>query len=103
MATVRGEFIILGGGASAYAANIIKDVVGTFTAESGDTVDIPNDKPDGTVYVRLTAIGGSSFVAWGANPTASGELPAHELRLVDGLPEAISVTGGWKLSFLDGD
>lgn len=98
---VRGEFIILGGGASSYAANIIKDVIGTFNANSGEQVDIPNDLPDGSVYVRLTAIGGAAFVAWGPNPTASGTLPDRELRLTEGLPEAIAVTGGWKLSFLD--
>lgn len=103
MATVRGEFIILGGGSTVYAANIIRDVVGTFSAESSDQVDIPNDLPDGQLYARLTAIGGNAYVAWGPNPTASGTNPDKELLLTEGLPEAIAVTGGWKLSFIDGE
>ena len=103
MATVRGEFITLGGGSSVYAANIVRDVVGTFNAGDGEQVDIPNDPPDGALYVRLVAIGGSAYVAWGPNPTASGDNPTRELLLTAGLPEAIAVTGGWKLSFADGE
>lgn len=100
---VRGEFILLGGGAGVYAGNLIRDVVGTFNAEDGEKIDIPNDHPDGTIYVRLTAIDTPSFVAWGPDPTATGELTSRELRLVPGLPEAIAVTGGWKLAFADGE
>lgn len=101
MATVRGEFITLGGGASSYASNIIKDVIGTFNADSGDTVDIPNDLPDGSFYVRLVAVGGAAYVAWGASPTASGSNPTREMLLTENLPEAIADVGGWKLSFVD--
>lgn len=67
MASVRGEFIKLGGSSTIYAANMIREVFGTFNAESGDTVPIPNTMRDGDIYVRLTSIGGPSFVAWGAS------------------------------------
>lgn len=109
MASVRGEFILLGGGATAYAGNMIREVIGTFTLEvtgsataSGQRPIVPNTYPDGEIYCRLTAIDEPVYVAWGANPTASGALAANELRLSSELPDAIAVKGGNRLSFITG-
>lgn len=100
---VRIEIILLGGGPNVFAPNIVREVIKCETIESGGTFDVPNVLADGGMYARLTSIGGPSYVAWGTNPTASGELTEKEMRLVEGLPEALAVKGGYKLSVVDGD
>ena len=104
MATVRVEWINLAVGMlhDGGAGNVVKAVVGTATklavTSTATAAGSRPTAPAGARYARVSGVDGNSIVAWGADPTAAQD---NGLLVSAGQAEAIPVTAGDKLSFVE--
>lgn len=110
MASVRIEYVRLNDSAGLNGngpINIVRRSLGSEGAplEVTDTATAGGSRPvvpkfgsNSTTHVRLTAIGGPVYVAWGSNPTAAAT--GAGLRLTEEFPEVIEVNAGELMSFI---
>lgn len=105
MATLRVEFVKIQQSNSelfAGADNVISGRAAPSVEAATTTTALTGSSriavPDGTVAVRMTALGGPVYVEWGENPTASS---ANGIRLATDAAETFAVKRGQLISAMN--